>query len=186
MLPPNAKNSCLDFYLREGGHYGSRRTLFAFGSSMRTPVLLPYRKSERNAYRTTPFQTIRPVRPAPSEAPSPSSQRHLARHRVGKAHSASPASRDGCTYTPVAVARPSAAPIMPEYRAYAVGDDGHFNGFEPLVCNNDDEAIAKAKIFAARHGVELWSGPRLVIAIPKRVTAVTHEVRDGRLVPKPT
>jgi hypothetical protein len=27
---------------------------------------------------------------------------------------------------------------MPEYRAYAVGEDGHFSGYEPLVCANDE------------------------------------------------
>lgn len=26
---------------------------------------------------------------------------------------------------------------MVEYRAYFVGRDGHFNGFEPLVCADD-------------------------------------------------
>jgi hypothetical protein len=35
---------------------------------------------------------------------------------------------------------------MPAYRAYAVGDDGHFSGNEPLVYADDGEAIAKAKI----------------------------------------
>jgi hypothetical protein len=28
-----------------------------------------------------------------------------------------------------------------EYRAYIVGHDGHLNGFEPLVCVEDTEAI---------------------------------------------
>ncbi|MEA3159450.1 MAG: hypothetical protein QOD95_998 [Gammaproteobacteria bacterium] len=51
---------------------------------------------------------------------------------------------------------------MPEYRAYAVGDNGHVNGYKPLVCANDEEAITKARILAQRHEVELWSGPRLV------------------------
>jgi hypothetical protein len=76
---------------------------------------------------------------------------------------------------------------MPDYRAYAVGDDGHFNGYEPLVCANDEEAITKAKILAQRHGVELWSGPGLLSSIPKQpARAVTHEIHKGRMVPKPT
>jgi hypothetical protein len=58
---------------------------------------------------------------------------------------------------------------MPEYRAYAVGDDGHFSGYEPLVCADDREAIAKAKIVFQGHGVELWSGPRLVGSMPGRL-----------------
>jgi hypothetical protein len=75
---------------------------------------------------------------------------------------------------------------MPEYRAYAVGDDGHFSGYEPLVCANDEEAIAKATIFAQHHGVELWCGPRRVMAMPKQpAKAVTHEIREGCMVPKP-
>jgi hypothetical protein len=33
--------------------------------------------------------------------------------------------------------------ITPEYRAYQVGLDGHFIGFEPLVCRDDSEATEK-------------------------------------------
>jgi hypothetical protein len=28
--------------------------------------------------------------------------------------------------------------VMPEYRAYIVGADGHFLGFEPIVCASDE------------------------------------------------
>jgi hypothetical protein len=49
-----------------------------------------------------------------------------------------------------------------EYRAYFVGHDGHFNGFEPLICADDGIAIEKAKRLVGAWGVELWSGPRLV------------------------
>jgi 6-phosphogluconolactonase/glucosamine-6-phosphate isomerase/deaminase len=52
-----------------------------------------------------------------------------------------------------------------EYRAYTVGSDGHFAGFEPLVCANDSEAIEKASRLAVDDEVELWCGPRLVIRI---------------------
>ena len=54
---------------------------------------------------------------------------------------------------------------MGEYRAYTVGIDGHFVGFEPLKCANDAEAIEKAKRLVRSHDVELWSGERLVIRI---------------------
>jgi hypothetical protein len=75
---------------------------------------------------------------------------------------------------------------MPEYRAYTVGDDGGFTGFEPLVCADDAEAIKKARILSQRHAVELWSGPRLVSSIPKQsARSVTYEVIEGRMVPKP-
>jgi hypothetical protein len=52
-----------------------------------------------------------------------------------------------------------------EYRAYTVGDDGHFIGFEPLVCRDDGEAIKKAKRLVDGHDVELWSGARVVIRL---------------------
>jgi hypothetical protein len=54
---------------------------------------------------------------------------------------------------------------MGEYRAYTVGPDGHFTGFEPLICGDDTEAIEKAKRLVNGQDVELWSGPRLVIRI---------------------
>jgi hypothetical protein len=54
---------------------------------------------------------------------------------------------------------------MAEYRAYAVGLDGHFISFEPLVCHDDTEAIAKAQRMVDGHDVELWSGDRLVIRL---------------------
>jgi hypothetical protein len=55
-----------------------------------------------------------------------------------------------------------------EYRAYFVGRDGHFNGFEPIVCEDDVAAIEIAKCLVNKHGIELWSGARLVVClIPK-------------------
>jgi hypothetical protein len=51
---------------------------------------------------------------------------------------------------------------MTEYRAFTVGLDGHFIGFEPLVCADDVEAIEQAKRFVDGHDIELWSGDRLV------------------------
>jgi hypothetical protein len=54
---------------------------------------------------------------------------------------------------------------MPDYRAYVVGEDGHFVGYEPLVCPNDAEAIEKAKRLVNGRDVELWSGARFVIKL---------------------
>jgi hypothetical protein len=51
---------------------------------------------------------------------------------------------------------------MPDYRAYTVGRDGHFIGFEPLACGDDAEAIEQAKRLVGTCDVELWCGPRLV------------------------
>jgi hypothetical protein len=51
---------------------------------------------------------------------------------------------------------------MSEYRAYAVGHDEHFIGFEALVRADDAEAIEKTKRLVDGHDFELWSGDRLV------------------------
>jgi hypothetical protein len=58
-----------------------------------------------------------------------------------------------------------------EYRAYTVGRDGHINGFEPLVCANDAEAIEKVERLVERCDVELWSGTRLVVRRKRRSQA---------------
>jgi hypothetical protein len=77
---------------------------------------------------------------------------------------------------------------MAEYRAYIVGDDGHITGFEPLVCVDDGEAIEKAKRLTDKHPIEIWSGDRLVRRLSATGEpggdAVTHEIKDGRMVPK--
>jgi len=52
-----------------------------------------------------------------------------------------------------------------EYRVYTVDGDGHFIGFEPLVCANDAEAIDQAKRLVVGHAIELWCGERLVIRL---------------------
>lgn len=77
---------------------------------------------------------------------------------------------------------------MPEYRAYIVGEDGHFIGYEPMVCANDNEATEKAKRLSNGGRVELWSGPYLVALIAAGEIsdyAIPHEMHDGRMVPKP-
>ena len=77
---------------------------------------------------------------------------------------------------------------MAEYRAYLVGDDGHIVGFEPLVCVDDGEAIEKATRLVTKHSVEVWSGDRLVKRLDATEKphgeAVSHEIKDGRMMPK--
>ena len=54
---------------------------------------------------------------------------------------------------------------MADYRAYFIGEEGHFIGFEPLVCRDDGEAIARARRLVDGHGVEVWSAERFVIRL---------------------
>lgn len=53
--------------------------------------------------------------------------------------------------------------FMGNYRAYAVGQDGHFVGVQGLVCADDAEAIETARRLFHGQVVELWCGDRLVI-----------------------
>jgi hypothetical protein len=48
---------------------------------------------------------------------------------------------------------------MAEYRIYAIGRDGHFVGFRPLVCDDDAEAMEKAKrLLASRYPPQSIAG----------------------------
>ena len=51
---------------------------------------------------------------------------------------------------------------MPEYRAFLLDRDDHFMGYEALVCPDDAGAVEKAKRLVNGHGVEVWTGSRLV------------------------
>jgi hypothetical protein len=57
---------------------------------------------------------------------------------------------------------------MAEYRAYTVGLDGHFIGYEPLVCANDAEATTKARRLVDGYDIELWSGERFVARLDRK------------------
>ena len=62
------------------------------------------------------------------------------------------------------VVRTTAAQVN-EYRAYTVGNDGHFTASRAFTCANDADAIVWAKQLMDRHDVELWSGARFVIKL---------------------
>lgn len=49
-----------------------------------------------------------------------------------------------------------------EYRAYAIGSDGHFTQCDEMVCRNDDEAIAEAKRLIRNSDIEIWNRNRFV------------------------
>jgi hypothetical protein len=73
-----------------------------------------------------------------------------------------------------------------EYRAYVIGSNGHFEGSRTFVCDTDENAIVWAKQMMREQSVELWCGARLVKRLPSSDNrqAVTHEVHEGRLIPK--
>jgi hypothetical protein len=58
-----------------------------------------------------------------------------------------------------------------EYRAYIVGNDGHFESFRAFVCNDDSDAVVWAKQLVDGHDVELWSGERFVVRLDHKKTA---------------
>jgi hypothetical protein len=68
---------------------------------------------------------------------------------------------------------------MAEYRAYTVGIDGHFVGYQPLICADDAEAITKARRLVDGHDIELWSGPRLVVRLSKSGEGQKNLEDDG-------
>jgi hypothetical protein len=51
---------------------------------------------------------------------------------------------------------------MAEYRAYVIGQDGHFIRAIDLFCPDDETAINEAERLVDRHDVELWQLDRKV------------------------
>jgi hypothetical protein len=74
-----------------------------------------------------------------------------------------------------------------EYRVYTFGQDRHIAGVRRFVCQNDTDAAIWAKQLADGKDVELWTGDRLVTHLNPmgKAGAVTYEVHNGRMVPKP-
>jgi hypothetical protein len=62
------------------------------------------------------------------------------------------------------------ATSIPDFRADAVRPDGNFEGFEALICVDDDEAIKQSRRLVDRGAIELWSGERFI-------TRMEHEVK---------
>jgi hypothetical protein len=52
--------------------------------------------------------------------------------------------------------------IMPYYRAYIIGWDGHFQNAVELDCADDKAAMESAKQFVDGHDVELWQRDRTI------------------------
>jgi hypothetical protein len=57
---------------------------------------------------------------------------------------------------------------MPEYRAYIIDSDGHFQSAVPLICPDDETAKDKAKQLVDGHDVELWQYARKVAKFERK------------------
>jgi hypothetical protein len=75
---------------------------------------------------------------------------------------------------------------MSEYRAYTMGHNGHIRCSRAFVCENDADAIVWAQQLVDGHDIELWNGERFVkrVSTTGALAAISHEVIDGRMVPK--
>jgi hypothetical protein len=66
---------------------------------------------------------------------------------------------------------------MADYRAYIVGEDGHFSDCEARSCKDDRTAIEWAKQLAAGRVIELWCAERFVAKFePRRITDKTINI----------
>jgi hypothetical protein len=55
---------------------------------------------------------------------------------------------------------------MTYYRAYIIGQDGHFKEAINLDCVDDTTAVESAKQLVNGHDVELWQHDRMVAKLP--------------------
>lgn len=60
---------------------------------------------------------------------------------------------------------------MPDYRAYIIGKDRRIQGYEPLICDDDDAAIAAAERLVDGYDIELWQGARKVTTLPHKANS---------------
>jgi hypothetical protein len=51
---------------------------------------------------------------------------------------------------------------MADYRAYIVGEDGHFSDCHGRICSDDRDAVEWAKQLVDGLAIELWYGERFV------------------------
>jgi hypothetical protein len=59
------------------------------------------------------------------------------------------------------IAQPADTTLMPEYRVYIIGSDGHFFNSVELDCADDSEAMERANNLLV-HDVELWQRDRKI------------------------
>ena len=49
--------------------------------------------------------------------------------------------------------------LVPDYRVYTLGEDGHIFRRTEISCPDDQAALERAKNIADGHAVELWKAP---------------------------
>jgi len=57
--------------------------------------------------------------------------------------------------------------LVPGYRVYTLGEDGHIVGRADIDCLHDEAAVERAQNLADGHAVELWEGTRRIALINK-------------------
>lgn len=57
---------------------------------------------------------------------------------------------------------------MPNYRAYVVGPDGHFQAFDVIAADDDESAVKMAQTLVNGCDVEVWKSDR-------KVAVLSHE-----------
>ncbi len=55
--------------------------------------------------------------------------------------------------------------LVPDYRVYTLGEDGHIVRRTETYCLDDEAALERAKNLAEGHAVELWEGDRFIALI---------------------
>jgi hypothetical protein len=72
---------------------------------------------------------------------------------------------------------------MAEYRVCLIDTDGQLESSRAFSCDTDTDAIEWAKQMAGNRPAELWRKVERLTASDEQ-QAVSHEVQEGRLVPK--
>jgi len=54
---------------------------------------------------------------------------------------------------------------MQHYRAYLIGNDGHFVKHEVFESSDDESAVERAKQLFDGHDLEVWTGVRMVARV---------------------
>jgi hypothetical protein len=55
-----------------------------------------------------------------------------------------------------------------DYRAYALGHDGHFGDYQARSCDEDRDAIELVRQLVTDHAIELWCCERFVAKLEPR------------------